>query len=1156
MYFMFCCTKLLIMKELFNIKKNVMPAMLKKIIIYILLVTINIGLFSGALFGQKITFSANNISLEEVFNSIKKQTGYVFFYNLSTLRQTKLFDINVKNATINEVMDICLKNQHLNYTIKDKTIVIGNTNEPTNLIEKKNVPKEETFVLEITGTVKDSLGNPMEGVTIKVKKSTQSTFSKKDGHFSIKVEDKNAVLVFSFIGCETVERSVEGGFMDIVLFQISKKLDELVVIGYGSVRKKDVTGSVSKVDMNDLQKAPVRSFDEALAGRVAGVQVSSADGQPGAAVNIVIRGNNSITQDNSPLYVIDGFPIENPNNNVIDPSEIESMEVLKDASATAIYGSRGANGVIIITTKKGKIGFPVIAFETYYGNQKNLKEIPLMGAYDFVKYQWDLDSNNAKSIYLKNGKTVDSYKNVAAINWQDMMFRVGSQTNAHLAITGGTEKTKYSISASSFNQNGIIWNSDYKRNQGRLVLDQTINDKFKVGVNVNYSNLVQDGVPPTDNSNSVPALMGSVWGYRPVTGDSTTDLINQLNDPTVDPTTNYITNPIITVKNQVKVNTTNALTVNSYADYIIAPGLRLRATLGFSGSVLRTDVFNNSNTRSGSSTGTNGVNGSITYDEHNTWVNENTLTFNKKLNDRSTLNLVGGCTEQGDITDNYGFSARQIPLSSQSLGLGSLSTGTPYSISSTPPQNWTLLSFLSRANYSLDSKYLFTASFRADGSSKFTPKNRWGYFPSGAFAWRFGNEQFAKQLHWLSDAKLRTSFGVTGNNRVGDFVYSNSMSEPISAYYAFNNGISDGAVPTNLGNANLKWETTTQADIGLDVSLFENRIDITMDYYKKNTTNLLLNAKLRPSSGYATDYKNIGAVQNDGFEFSFNTINFQTKSFLWSTSFNISFNRSKVMALADNQNSLTSFVNSGSNPLYIARVGQPIAQFIGYVWDGVYQYNDFNQIGKKYVLKSTVPGIPSRTIQPGDIKYRDIDGDGALTSNDITVIGHPYPKHVGGITNNLKYKNFDLSIFFQWSYGNDIANLNRVAYDGNQNVTRNLNQFASYINRWSPTNQNTNIYRAGGGGPFGFYSSRIIEDGSYIRLKTVSIGYNFLPVKLKRMGIRTFRIYASGQNLITWTRYSGYDPEVSVYPGALTPGSDNSPYPRARTLIVGANLTF
>ena len=514
------------------------------------------------------------------------------------------------------------------------------------------------------------------------------------------------------------------------------------------------------------------------------------------------------------------------------------------------------------------------------------------------------------------------------------------------------------------------------------------------------------------------------------------------------------------------------------------------------------------------------------------------------------------------MTDRYGFSVNNIPLSVESLGLGSLSSGTPVSVSSTAPQIWELASFLARVNYTLDAKYLFTASFRTDGSSKFVGNNRWGYFPSGAFAWRIGSEKFVKQLNWLSDAKLRTSYGVTGNNRVGDFSYAYTIAEPANAAYPFNNGISIGAVPSTLGNANLRWETTSQSDIGLDASFFDNRIEITTDYYKKNTNNLLLNAQLRPSIGYNSDYKNVGDIQNQGFEFSINTINIQTTTFRWTTSFNISFNRSKVMSLTDNQETLPSRVAysgaSNATPLYMAKVGQPMAQIIGFIWDGVYQLKDFNQVGGKYVLKSNVPnnGNPSSTIQPGDIKYKDISGDGIVDNNDITVIGEPYPKHTGGFTNNLKYKNFDVSIFFQWSYGNDIVNLNRLMFDGNQSSIANLNQFASYINRWSMTNQNTNIYRTGGGGPQGIYSSRVVENGSYLRLKTVAIGYNLLPAKLRGTGIRSLRVYVSGQNLITWTKYSGYDPEVSNYQTSLTPGADYSPYPRARTLTLGASVTF
>lgn len=1116
---------------------------------------------------KKVSLTFNNAELRKVLESVEKQASIRFVYSPNTIDDSKKMSFkNGDSITLRTFFDALLSGSGITFKILgDNKFLLFIAKDKKGNLTGAVIPETNLPLSVITGTIKDSLGKPLEGVTVKLKNRNISAISDKDGRYTIKIDDTNATLSFSHVGYATKEKFVGASTnIDVSMIEIASTLNEVVVIGYGSVKKKDLTGSVSKVDMSDLQKAPVRSFDEALAGRVAGVQVSSADGQPGAAVNIVIRGSNSITQDNSPLYVIDGFPIENPNNNVIDPSEIESMEILKDASATAIYGARGANGVIIITTKKGKVGAPVISFEPYYGVQKKLKEIPLMDGYDFVKYQLELSPTAATSTYLINGRTLDSYKTIPATNWQDMMFRDGSIANAHIAVTGGSEKTKYSISGSAFGQNGIIINSGYDRYQGRIVLDQIVNDKLKVGVNINYSNLSQFGVPASAvNSSLTTALMYSVWGYRPVTGDST-NLQNLLFDPVIDATNDYRINPIISTNNQLLHNTTNALVANAYADYNISNELKLRVTLGTVRNQLRADVFNNSNTLTGntnSAYGANGVNGSINYSDNNSWVNENTLSYNKRINENNQLVLVGGATFQGDLTDAYGYSAKQIPLSVQSLGLGSLSSGTPVSVVSNE-QNWTLASFLARGNYTLNSKYLFTASFRADGSSKFIGNNRWGYFPSGAFAWRFSSEKFAKQLTWLSDAKLRTSYGVTGNNRVGDFAYSYSISEPLSAAYAFDNGVTPGAIPTTLGNANLKWETTSQADVGLDISIFNNRIDITTDYYRKNTSNLLLNANLRPSIGFSNDYKNIGDVQNQGFEFSFTTINVQSAIFRWTTSFNISFNKSKIISLADNEESLLTPVNwdNGYNttPLYVAKVGQPMAQIIGYVWDGVYQLKDFNEVGGKYILKTTVPnnGNTSSTIQPGDIKYKDINGDGVVDNNDITVIGHPFPKHTGGFTNNLKYKNFDLNLFFQWSYGNDIVNLNRLVFDGNQPARANLNQFASYDNRWSMENPNTNIYRTGGEGPQGIYSSRVVENGSYLRLKTVAIGYNLIPAQLKGTGIRTLRVYVSGQNLITWTKYTGYDPEVSNYQTALTPGADYSPYPRARTMTVGANVTF
>ncbi|MDP3394603.1 TonB-dependent receptor [Sediminibacterium sp.] len=1021
----------------------------------------------------------------------------------------------------------------------------------------------------IKGVVTGADGKPLEGVSVIAKGTKIATASNGTGSYSISVPQKSVTLVFSSVGYSNREILVEKSTtLNISLKETITEDEEVVVIGYATQRKKDVTGSVAKVNVQDLDKAPVRSFDEALAGRVAGVQVSSESGQPGSGINIVIRGNNSITQDNSPLYVVDGFPIENQDNNIINPKDIESIEVLKDASATAIYGARGANGVIIITTKKGKEGPAVISFDASYGVQNNLRKIPMMSAYDFVKYQIEYDPTpvsptnfpSPTQVYLANGKTLDDYKSVKGTDWQDLVLRQAPMANYNLSIRGGNAQTKYSISGSVLNQDGIMIGSGYKRYQGRVVLDQTVNSKLKVGINANYSSLQQSGISP---SQSVFAfshnIMVAVWGARPVT-PNVDDIENVLQDPSIDPANDYRVNPVINLNNLVRENKTKSLGVNAYAEYAIIPSLKLRMSLGFVDNMRENDVFNNSRTQYGFPGSANGVNGSITFNKFNSWLSENTLTWDKKFN-KHQINLLGGFTAQGAKTATYGISADKLP--NENLGLSGLDEGNLLPVTATSSL-WTMASVLSRLNYSYDSKYLLTASFRADGSSKFSSANHWSYFPSAAASWRFSNEKFANNLKFLSDGKLRVSYGVTGNNRVGDFAYLTTYGLPIGNSYVFNNSYASGIVPTVLGNTDLKWETTKQTDIGLDLGFLNQRILLTVDYYKKTTSNLLLFASLPTSTGFDRAFKNVGSVENQGFEFTLTTLNIKNKNFSWSSNFNITLtgSGSRVLGLAENQNFLLSSINWDNGwrntPAYIARVGQPLGQMYGYLSDGVYQIADFDQpTPGNYVLKTTVPtnGNTRANIRPGDIKYKDLNGDLVVNANDYTVIGNGVPKHIGGFSNNFTYKDFDLNIFFQWSYGNDILNNNRLLFEGNGVNRLNFNQFAGYANRWSPDNQNSTIHRTrgyfGGG-----YSSSLVEDGSFLRLKTVSLGYNLNGSVLKRLKIRGFRVYVSAQNLITWTKYTGMDPEVSAYHSALTPGFDYSTYPRARTITFGANISF
>lgn len=1016
----------------------------------------------------------------------------------------------------------------------------------------------------VKGRILDDEGLPLPGVSVNIKNEKGATSTDIDGNYVISVPNKNSVLVFSFIGFSGKEEIVGNRtIINTTLNPTPSRLNEVVVVGYGTVKRGDLTGSVGQVTMADLQKAPVKSFDEALAGRLAGVQVSSADGQPGSSFNIVIRGQNSITQGNSPLYVIDGFPIESTDQNNINPADIESIEVLKDASATAIYGSRGANGVILITTKSGQKGDAKVDYNGNYGFQENLKTMDLLSPFEFVKFQQELSPVTTESLYLSGkGKTLDDYKDLPQLDWQDLLFRQAPLQQHSLAISGGTNDTKYYVSGSLNDEEGTVINTGFKRYQGKITLTQNITPKFKAFFNLNYSDYTSNGIVPTDGTNSATNnLLYSTWGYRPVSG-SGLDLSEVLFDPDIDGNNDYRINPIISSNNELRIATNENLVVNTFGEYRFNKNLVLRVSGGITSNNRRSDRFNNSQTFFGnpfSTGGVNGVNGSVIYVENNRWLNENLLTYKKVFNKVHDLNIIAGLNFQQNKFDTYGASAIQVP--NESLGLNGLDEGTPQTVTAAGASD-RLSSYLTRVNYNYKSKYLLTASFRADGSSKFARGNRWGFFPSGSLAWRMSSENFMRNLLFINDAKLRVGFGVTGNNRVGPFDYLSVLGQPVGSPYAFNNAIAPGAIPISLGNSDLKWETTSQTNIGYDLGLFKDRISLTVDVYRKTTYDLLLNADLPYSTGFSSIFNNIGRVRNEGIEFTLNTQNIKTKNFNWNSSFNISFNRNKVLELSNNQESLLRSIgwdNAYSNtPLYLTKVGSPMGQFYGFVADGIYQFADFDVSPTgTYTLKGDLVnnGNSSNSIQPGDVKYKDINGDGVVNARDQTVIGRGIPLHTGGFTNNFTYKKFDLNVFLQWSYGNDIYNANRMVFEGNSLLKINLNQFASYANRWTPSNPSNTIPRVRGEGPR-VYSSRLMEDGSFLRLKTVSLGYNFDKNLIRKLNMKALRVFVSAQNLYTLTNYSGMDPEVSVRNTALTPGFDYSAYPRARTIVFGLNTSF
>ena len=1140
---------------------------------------------------QKISFQKKEATLLEVLQSIRQQTDYFYVCDLDMVKRAPKISLNMKRAEVEEVLAAAFKGQSLTYTIHDKTIVVKSKQQvqPSGETEllflkpKNHFPAPESYKQNNIGTnltgkidradklvkgrITDEKGEGLPGVNVVLKGTQQGTTTNSEGRYEITVPNSNTILVFSFVGFVSKEMIVgERSTLDVSLKPDETALEEVVVIGYGEVNRRDLTGSVGSASVNDMVKAPVPSFADALAGRVAGVQVSSNDGQPGTLPNIVIRGANSLTQDNSPLYVIDGFPIENNDNGAINPADIETIDILKDASATAIYGARGANGVIIITTKRGKTGDPVISYNGYYGFQKDIKRIEVMDPYEFVKLQIEKGNPAVDALYLSGqGRTLEDYRNIKGIDWYEKVLQRAPMQNHNVSVSGGQGKSRYSISGSYLGQDGIFKNTGFNRYQGRVTLDQEINSRLKLGLNTNYSYTREFGTIATSNGGSLTAnLMYSIWSYRPIlttSGDvGDIDYEDELTDPVHNPTTDYRTNPLLQLENELRERNSSNMLSNFYTEYRILNGLRLRVTGGISLNNLQNNAFNNSKTRTGGPgyPQSLGPNGSQTFQKVTNLTNENTLTWSKVFDKIHHLNVVAGYTQQTGRTSAFGATAVQI--SNESLGLDGMDEGTPRTIDS-QSSLWSLQSFLARVNYDFRSKYLLTVSMRTDGSSKFERNHRWGYFPSVGLAYRIKDEGFLNDIKLITDAKVRASYGTTGNNRITDFAYLSSIGTSNSSGYSFGNAVpSRGTFAGGLGNPNLKWETTKQFNTGLDLSLWNDRLSLTADLYWKRTDDLLLNAQLPYVTGYNTAFKNIGSISNKGIEFSVNTVNFSSNHFKWQSNFNISFNRSKVLALTENQEALTSTTSAvwNGNPVYIAKIGQPAALLYGVVFDGVYQYADFNKLENgTYVLKDGIAanGGTRSLIQPGHAKYRDINNDGLISLLDYTIIGNPNPNFIGGFNNNFEYRGFDLGVFLQFSQGNDVINANKIPFEYGYNVSNNTNQYASYANRWTPENPTSNIPRVEGYGTR-IYSSQLVENASFLRLKTISLGYNLSVKAAKSLRMKSLRIYASAQNLITWTSYTGLDPEVSTRHSTLTPGFDYSPYPRVRTITLGLSTTF
>jgi TonB-linked SusC/RagA family outer membrane protein len=1083
---------------------------------------------------QKINLSMENASFKEIIERLEKESGFyvVVKYNQNLL--DKKVDANFKGATVTQILDELLKDSGLGYKIIDKYIAINS------LAEMKSAAQQQKI---LKGKVTDSSGASLPGVSVVVKGTTSGVITDGNGAYSISNIPDNATLMFSFVGMKTQEIVVGGKTtLNVTLAEDAIGIEEVVAIGYGTVKKSDLTGAVASVKTGELQQTPMTSIDQGLVGRASGVQVTQTSGMPGAVASIRVRGSSSIQGGNEPLYVIDGFPVYNGGGfgntggkvqmsglSTVNPSDIESIEILKDAAATAIYGARAANGVVLITTKTGKKGRDIVSFEANYGVQNVSKTIDVMDAQEYAALVNEAYTNDKLTAPYDAAALTKIALLGGGTNWQDELFRAGKTQSYQLTFSGGDEKTSYAISGNYFDQQGIVLNSNFKRYSTRLNFDRKINDVFKIGTHFSISHTINNAVP-TDAGGQDGVITGALKmnPILPIYSNVLTGEYTQVNTPgTLEP------NPIATAKEQIFNNATTRLLGDINGEFKIMEGLTAKVTIG-------ADIFydkanqytpNTIYQSNGKATATVGVNRSIN------WLNENTLNWVQTFNDIHSLNVLAGFTMQQNNTEYVMGSASDFVnniMTYNNMGAGAL-----YNQPGSSGIQWNLMSYLARVNYTFKNRYLFSANSRVDGSSRFGTNNKYGFFPSGSFGWRVTEEDFMKSLKGkISNLKLRGSYGFTGNTEIG--VYE-SLATLGNASWMIGNQLVSGFFPNKIPNPDLKWERTGQLDIGLDLGVLDNRLRFTADYYRKKTTDLLYNVSIPAVSGYSTMLKNIGSVENKGVELSLESDNF-TGSFKWTTAFNISFNKNKVLELGGEAYKEMpegdGHLKTGSIRRLV--VGQPIGVFYGYVFDGIFQ--DATETAAQ--TSSTSPiGIGLR-------RYKDLNGDKKIDAvNDRRILGDANPDFFGGLTNTLSYKGLELNVFVQYNYGNELFNYNAIELEmptGGQNV------YADLVNRWTTTNPST-VYPKANTNRAVLASDHWVEDGSYIKLKTLSLSYNFPNLKNKH--IQAVKLYVTGQNLLTLTNYRGYDPEVS-YRGASTleAGEDFGGYPQSKTFMLGVKI--
>jgi TonB-linked SusC/RagA family outer membrane protein len=1051
----------------------------------------------------------------------------------------------------------------------------------------------------VSGTVTEKGSHePVIGATVKVKGQTLATATSASGLYKITVPGNGPVtLIFSSISYTTIERTINATTtLDIQLEDANNVLNEVVAIGYATVKRKDVTGASASVSGSDLAFAPVTTAAQALTGKAAGVSVITQSGAPGAASNILIRGGSTITQGSTPLYIVDGFQMDDALRQV-DINDIETIDVLKDASATSIYGARGANGVILITTKSAKDGKTEVAYNGYYGFEELGKKLPVLDAADYAKYQYELQTLSGQSAnwasYFGGSITDPNFYTGAyarinstygvnkGIDWQDQIFGSTAPTmNHNFSISSGTGVTKFFLSYNNTEEDGILSKHNYLRNGIRLKINHEVFKNLHVDFNTTFQDTRIDGGGSLGGALKLTLLQPPTGGAR-FTNDQlvNSDLYSAFSTYN----SQYdLYNPTI-VNNAVDQSTFDReWAAYGGATLDITKDITFHTFGSYLWKQIRGDYFDDGLTQTAKND--LGPYGSINNSENFTWQLTNTINWAHSFKSHSVSLLLGQeANYTQSINDNNTY--YQFPYDNFGLNDVGESTGTSKNTYSSGLSRNALASFFGRASYNFKDRYIFNMTLRADGSSVFGPENRWGYFPSAAAAWRVSDEKFMQNISFINDLKLRVGYGTAGNDNIPANYYATNYG---ASTYAINGNYFNTLVPGSIvGNPAIKWEKTQSTNIGLDIEILKSRFTLSIDAYNNESDNLLIQNSIPSSSGYTSQYQNIGAIQNRGLEFMLTSNNIANKSFKWKTSYNMSFNRSKVLkiyGIGDND----SFISDYNSRIdFLVKVGQPLGQFYGYQYAGVYTTNDFTQNANgTYTLKNGVPRLKSinvATIKPGDVMYKtiagekDANGNPVWSTDDRGVIGSAEPKFTGGMTNTFNYKGFDLTVFMDFSVGNQIFDMNSQRFIGpylpNENTLSVTNSRFTLIDP-NTGQETTNLARLAQLNPnqnspsqlWSLHSNNSIaisdalnyylEDGTYLRISTVTLGYNLPKALISKIKLKNLRVYGTLNNLYTFTKYKGYDPEVSATSGVLTPGVDDSAYPRVKSAVFGVNVSF